>query len=125
MADDLAGTVERLQAELRQLQDQCAASRAENAALRTANTTLRDENVTLAADAERHRRDLSEALEQQAATAVVLRVIAASPTDVQVALDSIVETAVRLCDAPGGAIMQVRETDGRLALRANYGINRD
>jgi signal transduction histidine kinase/DNA-binding response OmpR family regulator len=70
-----------------------------------------------------HERD--EALEQQAATAEVLQVITSSPTDVQAALDSIIETAARLCDAPSSAIMQMRETDGRLAPRATYGIIRE
>ena len=64
------------------------------------------------------------ALEQQAAAAEVLRVIASSSMDAQAALESILETAARLCDAPSGGIMQVREADGRLAPRATYGVIR-
>ena len=60
-------------------------------------------------DAASRRRDLeqrlAEALEQQAATSEILRVIRSSPADVQPAFDMIAERAMRLCSALHGGIL--------------------
>ena len=54
----------------------------------------------------------AEALEQQTATAEILRVISASLTDVQPVFDAIVRSAVRLCD---GVFSIVGHFDGELS----------
>jgi two-component system NtrC family sensor kinase len=53
---------------------------------------------------DRQTRELADAREQQAATSEILRVISSSPTDVQPVFDTIVRSAVRLCDGVIGAL---------------------
>jgi hypothetical protein len=50
---------------------------------------------------------LTEALGKQTATSQILRVISASPTDVQPVFDAIARSAVGLCDAIYGQVFQV------------------
>ena len=64
------------------------------------------ENVRLFKELQERNRDLTEALEQQTATSEILRVIASSPTDLQPVFQTILDNAVRLCDAQNGAVFR-------------------
>jgi len=77
------------------------------------------ENVRLFTAAETRNRDLTETLEQQTATAEILRVISSSPTDVQPVFDTIAKSAARLCEAFDVVIM--RRDGDRVRLVAHHG----
>ena len=62
---------------------------------------------------------MSEALDQQVATSSILRVITASPTDIQPVLNAVAESAAELCDA-FDAIILLRSGD-TLTVGAHHG----
>ena len=77
------------------------------------------ENARLLTELQTKNSDLTEALEQQTATAEILRVISTSPTNLQPVLEAVVKSAARFCTAPDASIFRL---DGEnLRADAHYG----
>jgi GAF domain-containing protein len=79
-------------------------------------------NVGLFEEVQARTRDLSESLQQQTATADVLRVISASPGELEPVFQTMLENAVRLCEAKFAMLFLYEENQNQFRAVGSWNL---
>src|SRR5262245_57688076 len=85
-----------------------------------AQAVIAIENTRLLNELRQRTDDLSESLEQQTATSEVLKVISASPGEIQPVLQAILANATRICEAGFGTLWRLH--DGAAKIVSSVGM---
>jgi GAF domain-containing protein len=88
-----------------------------------AQAVIAIENTRLLNELKQRTADLTESLEQQTATADVLRVISSSPSELRPVFEAILENVTRICDAPFVGLFRFESGAARLV--AERGLSQD